>query len=88
MNDDEAPDWAIIEATCLGRGQKLQGLGTCDEVMSCLTSLNVSKEKFKLLRQIHAIARHGADPRLIFQDVWGAKKRRGGQGTIFSTSAS
>ena len=65
--------WNEIEQELLS-GQKLQGLGTLDEVMICLNKLNLIEEsnggehpqKFGFFKRIHAIARLGESPRTLF----------------------
>ena len=58
--------WTDVERDLL-HGQKLQGLGTCDEVHSCLVAKRLAGVGgFPLLEKIHAIARLGADPHTLF----------------------
>ena len=58
--------WTDIERDLL-QGQKLQGLGTCDEVHSCLVARRLAGSgSFPLLEKIYAIARLGADPHSLF----------------------
>jgi glycerol-3-phosphate dehydrogenase (NAD+) len=67
----ESPTWEDLEAKLIG-GQKLQGVLTCDHVISCLNSMNLSRDKFKLFRKIHAISRLNAHPESLF-DIWHTK---------------
>jgi glycerol-3-phosphate dehydrogenase (NAD+) len=53
-------DWATIEAEELN-GQKLQGTGTCEDVMKALVAANCTAE-FPLFTQIHKIAFEDAPP--------------------------
>jgi glycerol-3-phosphate dehydrogenase (NAD+) len=65
--------WNELERDVLA-GQKLQGLGTLDEVMICLNKLNLIEEsnggdypqKFGFFKRMHAIARLGESPRTLF----------------------
>lgn len=71
--------WIDVENELLG-GQKLQGLGTCDELTECLRVTSGGKgsgsesesgsgdgmDKFPLFRRIHAIARLGDSPSTLF----------------------
>lgn len=56
-------DWVEIEKEMLN-GQKLQGLGTLDEVVACLDHLGW-RDEFPLIYRIHGIARQGLDPKTI-----------------------
>jgi hypothetical protein len=69
--------WIEIERDLL-KGQKLQGLGTCDELMACLQNARlldkmtvIGGEKatptFGLFQKIHAISRLGDSPRTIME---------------------
>jgi len=59
--------WQEIESSLL-HGQKLQGLGTCDEVFSCLEARPALRAKFPLFSRIHGIARLGWHPSRLVQD--------------------
>merc|ERR1712157_204350 len=58
-------DWSVIEAEELN-GQKLQGTGTCKDVMMALKAKACEKE-FPLFCQIHKIAFEGESPETIIQ---------------------
>jgi glycerol-3-phosphate dehydrogenase (NAD+) len=61
--------WERIEQDLLN-GQKLQGVGTCEEVMKYLAAVNGQRE-FPLFTRIHAIALEGAHPSTLFDwDIW------------------
>ncbi|KAL1519219.1 hypothetical protein AB1Y20_003478 [Prymnesium parvum] len=55
--------WDVIEAEELN-GQKLQGTGTCVDVMKAIKSLGKEKE-FPLFAKIHGIAFEGHDPKTL-----------------------
>merc|ERR1712216_815227 len=60
QKDGTKKDWATIEAEELN-GQKLQGTGTCEDVMTALKGKGKVAE-FPLFAQIHKIAFEGAAP--------------------------
>jgi len=57
--------WASIEAEQLN-GQKLQGTGTCEDVMKALKARKVEKQ-FPLFVQIHRIAFEGVAPSTLIE---------------------
>ena len=61
-----AAQWDEIESALL-HGQKLQGLGTCDEVFSCLEARPALRSKFPLFSRIHGISRLGWHPRRLVE---------------------
>ena len=63
-------DWATIETEELN-GQKLQGTGTCEDVMKALKAKGVEKD-FPLFCQIHKIAFEGASPSTLIEINAGA----------------
>jgi glycerol-3-phosphate dehydrogenase (NAD+) len=67
LTGSASPSWEDIEARLLD-GQRLQGLGTCDEVVACLDSLSLDSNDFPLFRKVHAIARSEAAPHSLFDD--------------------
>jgi len=60
-------DWATIEAEEL-KGQKLQGTGTCEDVMKAIIAAGKESE-FPLFSKIHKIAFEGAEPASIVLDI-------------------
>ena len=60
-----ATDWATIEAAELN-GQKLQGTGTCEDVMKALKAKGV-EGKFPFFVQIHKISFEDASPSSIVE---------------------
>ena len=63
--DGSPKEWADIEAEHLN-GQKLQGTGTCEDVMKALKAKGVEAE-FPLFVQIHKVAFEGAHPSSIIE---------------------
>jgi glycerol-3-phosphate dehydrogenase (NAD+) len=61
--------WEQLEEELL-KGQKLQGTGTCIEVMELLKSQNLV-EHFPLFHKIYQISFESADPNILFQ--WPSK---------------
>jgi glycerol-3-phosphate dehydrogenase (NAD+) len=57
--------WDKVEQDLLN-GQKLQGLGTLDELVTCIDALDCAQE-FPLFYRIHGISRRGQDVRSIVQ---------------------
>lgn len=66
--------WAAIEARQLN-GQKLQGTGTCEDVMRALKQRGCAHE-FPLFSQIHQIAFEGSPPSSIIEIGGGAGAAR------------
>ena len=58
-------DWATIETEELN-GQKLQGTGTCEDVMTAIKAKNAEK-KFPLFCKIHKIAFEGDAPEKLIE---------------------
>ena len=58
-------DWATIETEELN-GQKLQGTGTCQDVMKALKAKSVESD-FPLFTMIHKIAFEGAHPTTLIE---------------------
>jgi len=58
-------EWSVIETEELN-GQKLQGTGTCEDVMKAIKGKN-AVDKFPLFNQIHAIAFEGAAPATLIE---------------------
>ena len=58
-------DWATIEAEELN-GQKLQGTGTCEDVMTAIKAKN-AESKFPLFCKIHKIAFEGDAPEALIE---------------------
>lgn len=65
-SDESHAAWADIEGSLL-RGQKLQGLSTCDEAIKCLLGRN-ALDRFPLLKRIHGISREGWAPSRLLSD--------------------
>jgi len=65
VKDGTKKDWATIETEELN-GQKLQGTGTCEDVMTALKGKGVVAE-FPLFAQIHKIAFENADPKTLIE---------------------
>ena len=68
LGGPQAADWRSIEEECL-KGQKLQGLSTCEEVHACLSAQLTEQQRvanFPLLSRIHAIAFEDAAPMSLF----------------------
>ena len=67
--------WNEIEEELL-KGQKLQGLGTCEEVMMCLTSgVGQDRSAFKLFPLIYEIAFKGRDVKSLLLSFSELKSR-------------
>merc|ERR1712083_196616 len=63
--DGAAKEWSVIESEELN-GQKLQGTGTCEDVMKALKTKGCEGE-FPLFTLIHKVAFEGAHPKTIIE---------------------